>query len=612
MSDQHLRDWHLLTPLVGVRRSWVVALSAVLLLRALAPVGATLATVSVVHRLTGAHPGSAGGLSLPFVGMVLCLLTSQLSELLVVPLQFQIRREIDGRHRRLVSRTALSVELADLERPEVQDDLLIAAADPANWTERSPGSAAGALLLRTSKWLGALGAAAVVAHYSLPVAAGLLVALSLQNYLLRRQWYAMVMVWVNGARHLRRAAYWIDVTTGPAAAKEIRLHGFTDWVLHRYQESVTGHLVPFRKAKARLLKGQAIPFVLITVTMTWALATLVDGTRHGLLKPAELSGAAVASWMLFTIGGSGPEILDLEGGKIPSRAQRRLPTHAPAPAAASPAGPAAPAITTAPAEIRFEDVHFSYAQTGRPVLRGLDLTVRPGETLAVVGLNGAGKSTLIKLLAGLYLPDSGRVSVNGVDLAGLGTPARHRHAAVVFQDFVRYRMSLRDNIAIGAAALPVTEEERERAFARAVTEVGVGGIADRLPSGWDTPLSPSAPGGVDLSGGQMQRVALARALCAVHAGVPVLVLDEPTAHLDVRTEIELFDQLLAVTAGVTTVLVSHRLSTVRHADRIVMLEGGRITEDGTHDELLALGGRYHDLFQIQAERFSDVLEGDCA
>jgi ABC-type multidrug transport system fused ATPase/permease subunit len=253
--------------------------------------------------------------------------------------------------------------------------------------------------------------------------------------------------------------------------------------------------------------------------------------------------------------------------------------------------------------VRFEGVSFGYPGREATVLDGLDLTIRPGELLAIVGLNGAGKSTLIKLLAGLYRPSAGRITADGRDIEELGPDAWRRQLSVVFQDFVRYPLTAADNVTLGQATVPRDDE----ALAAAAHDAGLGPVLERLPLGWDTPLARNRTDGVDLSGGQWQQLVLTRALYAVRTGARLLVLDEPTAHLDVRTEFEVFSRL-AERRGLgqgeaSVVLISHRLSTVRQADRIVLLDGGRITESGTHEELIALDGTYATLFAIQAERF---------
>jgi ABC-type multidrug transport system fused ATPase/permease subunit len=242
-------------------------------------------------------------------------------------------------------------------------------------------------------------------------------------------------------------------------------------------------------------------------------------------------------------------------------------------------------------EIRFRGVTFSYESSQRPVLEGFDLTIPAGSSLAIVGVNGAGKTTLAKLLCRLYDPQAGAIEVDGIDLRELNLPEWRSRIAAVFQDFVRYELPLRDNVA-PRGDVPDWEIEA------ALRDAGAKDLAR-----FDTILSRGYPDGTDLSGGQWQRVALARALASVRAGAGLVLLDEPTAQLDVRGEAEIFERLLAATRHCTTILVSHRFSTVRHADRICVLEAGRVVELGTHDELLALGGRYATMFELQASRF---------
>ncbi len=250
--------------------------------------------------------------------------------------------------------------------------------------------------------------------------------------------------------------------------------------------------------------------------------------------------------------------------------------------------------------IRFEDVAFTYPGAERPALQGVTLDLPAGRSIALVGPNGAGKTTLVKLLARLYEPGSGRILVDGTDLADLDPGEWRTRLAVIFQDFEHYELPARDNIGFGALAL----RDDDRAVASAVRLAGASEVVDRLPAGLDTVLSRRYPGGADLSGGEWQKVALARALLAVEGGARVLVLDEPTANLDVRAEAELYDHFLEVTGSCTTVLVSHRFSTVRRADLIYVLDpGGRVVEAGTHDELVARDGRYAELFALQATRF---------
>jgi ATP-binding cassette subfamily B protein len=245
-------------------------------------------------------------------------------------------------------------------------------------------------------------------------------------------------------------------------------------------------------------------------------------------------------------------------------------------------------------------VRFGYPGRTEPVLDELSLSIPVGRSLAVVGENGAGKTTLVKLLAGLYEPAAGRVTVDGVDLSEIDTAAWQRRIAAIFQDFVRYPLSIADNVGFGAIEHRGDQARLEEAAAQA----GILDVVRNLPDGWRTIASREFEGGVELSGGQWQRLALARALFAAAGGAEILVLDEPTAHLDVRAEADFYARFLALTRGRTTILISHRFSTVRLADRIVLLESGRVAEAGAHDDLVRLGGRYARLFAMQASRYA--------
>jgi ABC-type multidrug transport system fused ATPase/permease subunit len=248
-------------------------------------------------------------------------------------------------------------------------------------------------------------------------------------------------------------------------------------------------------------------------------------------------------------------------------------------------------------EIRFRNVNFAYPGTTDPVLVGFDLTIPAGTSLAIVGQNGAGKTTLAKLLCRLYDPNEGAIEIDGVDLREIDIDAWRQRVTAVFQDFTKFELPLRDNVSPAGAP--------DEAIEQALMQAGAAHLASL-----DTVLARGYQNGTDLSGGQWQRIALARALCAVKLGAGVVLLDEPTAQLDVRGESEIFDRILRATDHATTILISHRFSTVRHADRICVLEHGRVVELGTHDELIALGGRYRTMFELQASRFGESAAAD--
>jgi ATP-binding cassette subfamily B protein len=241
----------------------------------------------------------------------------------------------------------------------------------------------------------------------------------------------------------------------------------------------------------------------------------------------------------------------------------------------------------------FEDVGFRYPGSDRWAVRHLAFTLRPGERIALVGENGAGKTTLAKLLVRLYDPSEGRILLDGVDLREYDADSLRRNVGVIFQDFVRYDLVLRENIAVGNIE---RREDEPRIFGAAERSLA-DTVARRLTGRYDQMLGRRFDGGVDLSGGEWQKVALARAYMR---DAQLLILDEPTAALDARAEYEVFLRFSELTAGKMAVLISHRFSTVRMADRILVLRGGELVEDGTHEELVARGGLYAELFQLQA------------
>ena len=386
----------------------------------------------------------------------------------------------------------------------------------------------------------------------------------------------------------RHAEYFYRLAVDPPASKELRLFGLASWTIDRFR-ALRRRLYELHWEATRLRERPLIWSLLIVLTANlivfWSMAT---AALNGVLTLANVVTYATAAVTTSAIAFGGLSWA-LDGAAAPAAAVLRL-QDAMAPAGALTRGTVAAAGMPA-REIRFRDVRFGYPGTDGPVLNHLDLIIPAGSSLAIVGQNGAGKTTLAKLLCRLYDPQAGAIEVDGIDLRRLDLEGWRSRVAAVFQDFIRFELSLRDNVA--AAGAP------DEAIRAALVEAGAAGLADL-----DTVLNRGYEGGTDLSGGEWQRVALARALCAVRLGAGLVLLDEPTAQLDVRGEAEIFDRLLAATRHSTTILISHRFSTVRHADRICVLEGGRVVELGTHDELMAARGRYQTMFDLQASRFS--------
>ena len=393
----------------------------------------------------------------------------------------------------------------------------------------------------------------------------------------------------------RHADYAYRLAVEPPAAKELRMFGLADWVVERFR-SRRRRLFELRWHATRLRERPLIWSMLLVlaanVAVFWSLGNAAAVGNLPLDRLVTFAIAAVSTSMIAFGGLSWA----LDGAAAPAAAVMRL--HQ----AMDPAGALVqsvpgnrPAEGMPAREIRFRNVTFAYPSSGEPVLSDFDLVIPAGSSLAIVGQNGAGKTTIAKLLCRLYDPQAGAIEMDGVDLRALDVDAWRSRLAAVFQDFIRFEVPLRANVAPGGAPDDVIR--------RVLVDAGASGLADL-----DTVLARGYPGGTELSGGQWQRVALARALCAVRLGAGLVLLDEPTAQLDVRGEAEIFDRILTATRHTTTILISHRFSTVRHADRICVLEHGRVVELGTHEELMAAGGRYRTMFELQASRFGDDAE----
>jgi ABC-type multidrug transport system fused ATPase/permease subunit len=393
----------------------------------------------------------------------------------------------------------------------------------------------------------------------------------------------------------RHADYAYRLAVDAAPSKELRLFGLQEWTIER-----------FRRRRRRLFELQYEATRLRQRSVL--LALLVLAVANGLVFWGLGSGAVTGDLSLgrlvvyaqVAIGVSavafGSFNWALDGASAPVASVLRL-RPAMAPAGALSPGARTPDDRAPRSELRVRDLRFTYPRTDRQIYDGLDLAVPAGSSLAIVGQNGAGKTTLAKLLCRLYDPDSGAIEVDGVDLRDLDVDAWRDRVTAVFQDFVRFDLPLRDNVAPQGAP--------DEDILAALRDAGAEDLADL-----DTPLAKGYEGGTDLSGGQWQRVALARALCAVRRGAGLVLLDEPTAQLDVRGEAAIFDRILEATRDVTTILISHRFSTVRHADRIAVLEHGRVIELGSHDELMGSGGRYRTMFELQASRFTATTDAE--
>jgi ATP-binding cassette subfamily B protein len=388
----------------------------------------------------------------------------------------------------------------------------------------------------------------------------------------------------------RERRYLSQILTDRDAAKEVRAFGLADFLGAR-----RGQLWDERVEELRKVADRHVAY---TVVADLVAAAIISGTLLVLIAltlshDISLASAGVTAATIVLLG----QRVAVAASNTGALSESALFFDDYLSLVASvPPGEPGPAPTGAepkpPVRVRVEDVEFSYAGGRAAALRGVSLEIAPGEVVALVGENGSGKTTLAKLLAGLYSPGAGRVTLDGEDATGHLDELR-RNVAVIFQDFMRYSLPVRENIGLGRhERLPDDEGVR-----RAAGVAGAHAAIERLPDGYNTMLGPAFAGGTDLSLGQWQRMALARAL---FREAPFVILDEPTAALDAQAEHDLFAGIRMLLAGRSVLLISHRFSSVREADRIHVMHEGVIVESGTHDELVVLGGRYARMFELQA------------
>jgi ATP-binding cassette subfamily B protein len=517
-------------------------------------------------------------------------------------------RRVDGAvNGRLIAASLRSTSIGPLEDQRLLDDLGQAVRN-LELNFRTPGIACAALLALIARYTQLLGCAGLVGLlFSWPAAVALVVAVMIFRKGQRGGLREYGHVFYDRIGLIREFDYYYKLATTAGAAKEIRVFGLADWLNAKYTSLREGLLELVWAERRRIYFLPFVRYSIFALAVTAVtLAALGQAAAAGTLTLTELALVLQAGLAALRLGDHYPEadtqtqfgmyaydgVVDYEHGMAgyDERTVQLEPRQ----------NPANRPVT----EIRFEDVSFQYPGTERAVLDHLDLTIPACRCTAIVGLNGAGKTTLVKLLCRLYDPSGGRLLVDGTDARAFGVEDWRRQIGVIFQDYNRYELTAAENIGFGAIELAANRERIQEAARRA----GMLHTLEKLPLGLDTPLARQYQGGAELSGGQWQRVAIARAIFALENGASILVLDEPTAALDVRAEAAFFDQFVDVTRGATSILISHRFSSVRHADNIVVLEHGHVIEQGTHDELVAAGGRYATLFRLQAERFSDQDE----
>ena len=400
--------------------------------------------------------------------------------------------------------------------------------------------------------------------------------------------YSLFFQWTPQRRELE---YLRSVTSSTQTAKEVKLFGLSGYLTGRYRRIADEYNLAQRSVMVRravtgtLLTGvstvayygavifiviQAVGAVISLGTMTFLMGSF-DRARN-LVSGILLQGAKIYEESLFLRDLY--SFLELRPKQVAPRDPRPFPT------------PIREGIV-------FENVGFRYPDAGRWAVRNVSFHIAPGERLALVGENGAGKTTIVKLLTRLYDPTEGRILLDGADLHEYDPTELRSRIGVTFQDFVCYDMTFRENVAVGRIEWAGDHDRIVEASRKSLAL----GVAERLDGGFDQMLGRRFDGGANLSGGEWQKIAIARAYMR---DADLLVLDEPTAALDARSEYQVFERFSDLTAGKMAVLISHRFSTVRMADRILVLEGGRIVEQGSHDDLTLMGGRYAELFTLQA------------
>ncbi len=582
-------EWKLFAVLPKADRALAGVWWVVLVLRGLLP---ALFGIAMGVLVAAVQQGTGLAAPLTFAGIVFVLLQ------VLTPIHQAVSANLGDRtsawlYDRLTAACVRPPGMGHLEDPKLTNDLTVARDFDLGMTgpplSISMDFIAGGLV----EMIAGLAFAAVLAGYRWWAALVLAGAWLATHWLLRESsvWHDRNTEVVRAAQ--RDAEYAYRLAVDPPAAKELRLFGLAGWVIDRFINRRTRlHELQYEATRLREkpLLWSMLLVIGANVLVFWSLAHDASAGRIELGALVIYAQSAVGAsmiafgglnWALDSSAAPVAAVLRLEpameaGGALPSgtREAGSMPVH----------------------EICFRNVTFTYPSGGSaPVLEGFDLTIPAGSSLAIVGQNGAGKTTLAKLLCRLYDPQAGAIEIDGIDLREFDLAAWRERITAVFQDFIRFELPLRDNV----APQKVLNGVQDTAVLTALAEAGAADLASL-----DTVLARGYEGGTDLSGGQWQRIALARALCAVRLGAGVVLLDEPTAQLDVRGEAEIFDRILAATRHCTTILISHRFSTVRHADRICVLEHGKVIELGTHEELMALGGRYRTMFALQAQRFT--------
>ncbi|MCP4693417.1 MAG: ABC transporter ATP-binding protein [Desulfobacterales bacterium] len=440
--------------------------------------------------------------------------------------------------------------------------------------------------------LAAMAGLLLTLHWAVALA---LLATALPGAAVRLKFINKLFRWQRKRTRTERLAnYFNHMLTGVRHAKEIRLFGLGEAFIRRFHDLRRD----IRREKVRLAAQRAMAGFGVQTVTTLAVLGSYAFFVHQTMAGAITMGSLV---MYYQALRRGQGFLGSMMGALSSLYENNLFLSnlfeflELKPRVASPRRPE-PVPRPMKRGVSLENVRFRYPDNKRTVLENISLTIRPGEHIALVGENGSGKTTLLKLLCRLYDPDEGRVRMDGVDLRRFDLPALRREISVIFQDYVQYHLTARENIRPGGDDPPPDH----RRIVSAARLSGADDFIRDLPRGYENILGKRFKGGAELSVGQWQKVALARAFLR---DAQIIALDEPTSSLDARAEFEVFRRFRKLAEGKTAILISHRFSTVKNADRVYVLEKGRIVESGSHEELVRLGGRYASLYEIQARNY---------
>ncbi|MGC2777282.1 MAG: ABC transporter ATP-binding protein [Bradyrhizobium sp.] len=490
----------------------------------------------------------------------------------------------------LVLAKSVAVDLAHYEDPTYYDTLHRAQQEASHRPMRVVDGLG--QLGQSGVALAALVGLLLSLHWVIAV---VLVAAALPGTLLRLNYSQRLYEWQRRATPVERQSWYFHwLLTGEAYAKEIRLFDFGGVFVQRVND-LRRNLRRMRlRLTARRAVGELIGEIASILAIFGALAYIAQETLLGAITVGslvmyyqafqkgqtylrEVLGALAHLYEDTLFLGNLFEFLDVEPLIVAPRAARALPRQM-------------------QGGIEINHVRLVYGGSERPVLDDITMSIRPGEHIALVGANGAGKTTLVKLLCRLYDPTAGNITLDGIDLRELDLAALRREISVVFQDYARYDLTVRENIWLGNVLL----EPNDHRIAAAAHAAGATAMIGKLPRGYETRLGKWFDDEQELSIGEWQKIALARAFVR---DARIVVLDEPTSALDPSAEYEVFRKFRELAAGRTTILISHRFSTVRTADRIYVLTNGRITESGSHDELMGRGGEYARMFELQAVNY---------